>query len=293
MQFSDNIQDIEAQIAELQEHRLKLLSSTVGVNSGPVQVSIPKPYSVFDEYIPTKLWDLVKDFIVVISCDSCPAQGDDCPVYQETDYMRNNFEFRCHDDPNLYSTYCYYDTYRVGKYHDCVMIDGIVFKKTSPDGTVTNLFPMILSRDRSIRALHGDVIYVDSDGERLMTYPWGDNEDEDLDCHCGECHQIIEVENCSVCKLKYDEDDIDMNDYKGFKYGERWNGYFKDEESKDYVKMMECNDIVQHESNKMDFEYNGCKSVSYLEEVISNLPPYQAVQLILSYAKKRIIDSGK
>jgi hypothetical protein len=110
---------------------------------------------------------------------------------------------------------------------------------------------------------------------------WYDYAEEDMDCH-----DIIYISDYSVCEKKnqvFIDDDTDMCTYEGFNYTK----------SDDESDMMKCNDIVQHESDKIDFKYTGCRSVFYLEEVVSSLPHYKAVQLILSYCRKRIIDSGK
>jgi hypothetical protein len=58
--------------------------------------------------------------------------------------MRNSFTFMCHDDPNMYTLYCHYDTYRVGKWHDHVTIDGMYFTSESPGGIKTSILPLLL-----------------------------------------------------------------------------------------------------------------------------------------------------
>ena len=52
-------------------------------------------------------------------------------------------------------------------------------------------------------------------------------------------------------------------------------------------------DKFQAESDRLDFTFKGCRSMTYVENIISELDPAVAVQAIMSLIETMWIDSGR
>ena len=252
-------------------------------------------FSIFDENIPNDVWTLVSGQIEYIKETSWYNNTDLCGDTYGYNFCRKAylFEYMIVGSPIIYKVKCEYEADLIGKWHRRIHIESIKFLGTFPDGKTKSWVPTLWSHDRRFSSIYDEGVFTNKDGSLNFVWPDGEYYSNDEGCCCCECdykkpdNDYGVFFSCGNFNITWECDCVvspeiirDRGDDTMF-------------DRVEYEDILEFLDEFQRESDKIDFTFAGNPPVSTIDEIITDMRPEDAVQMILLYCPHSMIDSGK